>query len=203
MQSAMLLELLAARQGGSMNPALQDMLARLRAGGGTSGGRTVQDLLAQVSQSNPALSSILQQMNASPESQGAVIDAETIEVDTTARRSARQDYYRDAETSVDTEASAIPMLEEIRAQADAAAAELAVYRERLDRCAAALGACGLCWGCDPSCRACRGRGRPGFALPDDMLFEEMIVPVIRLVRANRAKPVVSSRSPSTQINAST
>src|SRR5258708_34415504 len=111
MQSAMLLELLAARQGGSMNPALQDMLARLRAGGGTSGGRTVQDLLAQVSQTNPALSSILQQMNASPESQGAVIDAETIEVDTTARRSARQDYYRDDVTSSDSEASAIPLLE--------------------------------------------------------------------------------------------
>lgn len=38
--------------------------------------------------------------------------------------------------------------------------------ERLDGLAEALGACAECWGEDPSCRRCRGRGRPGYYLPD-------------------------------------
>ena len=37
---------------------------------------------------------------------------------------------------------------------------------RLADIAAAVGACGLCWGEDPSCRCCRGRGRPGMVRPD-------------------------------------
>ncbi len=39
-------------------------------------------------------------------------------------------------------------------------------RERLDQLAEGLGACGECWGEDPACRRCRGRGRPGYYLPD-------------------------------------
>ena len=37
---------------------------------------------------------------------------------------------------------------------------------RLSELAAALGACGLCWGDDPACRGCHGRGRPGMVRPD-------------------------------------
>lgn len=37
---------------------------------------------------------------------------------------------------------------------------------RLTDLAAALGACGLCWGDDPACPGCRGRGRPGMVRPD-------------------------------------
>jgi hypothetical protein len=39
-------------------------------------------------------------------------------------------------------------------------------RDRLGELAAALGACGLCWGDDTSCPSCRGRGRPGMVRPD-------------------------------------
>ncbi|MEG3089109.1 hypothetical protein [Sphingomonas sp. PB4P5] len=38
--------------------------------------------------------------------------------------------------------------------------------QRLSGLAAALGACGLCWGDDPACLGCRGRGRPGMVRPD-------------------------------------
>lgn len=46
---------------------------------------------------------------------------------------------------------------------------LAAHRaatERLGDLAAALGACGWCWGEDDSCPSCRGRGRPGMVRPD-------------------------------------
>jgi len=38
--------------------------------------------------------------------------------------------------------------------------------EKLAELAAALGACGLCWGEDELCPSCRGRGRPGMVRPD-------------------------------------
>lgn len=37
---------------------------------------------------------------------------------------------------------------------------------RMSELAAALGACGLCWGEDSTCLGCRGRGRPGMIRPD-------------------------------------
>lgn len=48
-----------------------------------------------------------------------------------------------------------------------------VATQRLATLAAALGACGLCWGEDPSCRLCRGRGRPGMVRPDPHLRAEI------------------------------
>jgi len=38
--------------------------------------------------------------------------------------------------------------------------------ERLQNLAAALGACGICWGDDDGCPGCRGRGRIGMVRPD-------------------------------------
>jgi erythromycin esterase-like protein len=46
------------------------------------------------------------------------------------------------------------------------AAELDNAYERLADAAAIVGACGQCWGEDPRCRSCRGRGRPGRFAPD-------------------------------------
>jgi len=45
-------------------------------------------------------------------------------------------------------------------------AELKVLRERNDALAAALGACFLCFGTDPYCAECGGRGVPGSRLPE-------------------------------------
>lgn len=44
---------------------------------------------------------------------------------------------------------------------------------RLGLLAAALGACGLCWGEDDNCPGCRGRGSVGMIRPDPALRAEL------------------------------
>lgn len=58
-------------------------------------------------------------------------------------------------------------------------AEVARTGERCDRLAAALGACPACWGEDPTCRWCRGRGAPGALAPDPEEFTTWVVPAVR------------------------
>jgi hypothetical protein len=60
---------------------------------------------------------------------------------------------------------------------------------RLADLAAALGACGLCWGEDDSCPSCRGRGRPGMVRPDLELRA-------RLLGSSR-QPVAHAEPPTT------
>jgi hypothetical protein len=58
------------------------------------------------------------------------------------------------------------------------------HREACDRLAdlaAALGACGLCWGEDEHCPSCRGRGRPGMVRPDIELRTRLLGPPRRTV----------------------
>lgn len=63
--------------------------------------------------------------------------------------------------------------------AHALRAELARAHDLLDDLAAALGACAACWGADESCRACRGRGSPGWRIPDHALFDEIVAPAVK------------------------
>jgi hypothetical protein len=49
-------------------------------------------------------------------------------------------------------------------------------RDRLGKLAAALGACGLCWGENEACPSCRGRGRPGMVRPDPELRARLLGP---------------------------
>lgn len=49
---------------------------------------------------------------------------------------------------------------------------------RIDRLAGALGAC-RCWGRNPSCRWCAGRGRPGSLEIDPAAFEELVLPLFQ------------------------
>lgn len=60
---------------------------------------------------------------------------------------------------------------------------------RLADLAAALGACGLCWGEDDMCPSCRGRGRPGMVRPDPALRERLLGPF--------RQPVNHAESPTT------
>jgi hypothetical protein len=62
-------------------------------------------------------------------------------------------------------------------------AEVQELRLRCDALASALGACPLCWGVETACRVCRGRGGPGFSTPDRELFNELVVPAVRMVKA--------------------
>lgn len=68
------------------------------------------------------------------------------------------------------------------AQLERADRELRQLRVRSQRLAGALGACGSCWGEVPGCPECLGSGRPGRVMPDEKLFAELVLPVVRLVR---------------------
>ena len=70
--------------------------------------------------------------------------------------------------------------EAIRAFIEQQAAELDAVRLVLDDVAAALGACPSCFGADPQCRWCRGRGTPGFMPPEPDSFERLVLPALRV-----------------------
>ena len=73
--------------------------------------------------------------------------------------------------------------------------EVAALRDQADTLAAALGACSLCWGHDPRCRACRGRGSPGFAVPDEDAFNELVLPAVRTMRRQVTSPRSHTAAP--------
>ncbi len=60
---------------------------------------------------------------------------------------------------------------------------LAAHTEML---ACAVGACPLCWGLDIDCTKCAGEGKSGFFLPDEICFEQFVLPVInRILRQSK------------------
>jgi len=71
-------------------------------------------------------------------------------------------------------------------------AELHALRRRSDDLAAALGACYLCWGADPSCVRCFGAGRAGWGAIDESAFREYVLPVLRRKRAVNTVTVPSA-----------
>lgn len=93
-----------------------------------------------------------------------------------------QQEQEDAARDADAHHAAITQqqISELRRLADDLSAEVASLRTSLDAVAAALGACPGCWGEDPSCRWCRGRGRPGSMAPDPDGFELLVLPAVRL-----------------------
>ncbi|MBF2000369.1 MAG: hypothetical protein IGS38_06580 [Synechococcales cyanobacterium M58_A2018_015] len=58
---------------------------------------------------------------------------------------------------------------------------------RNDELAAALGACYLCWGEDPECPECQGKGQPGSIEPEWELFREWVLPAIKAVQVARSQ----------------
>ena len=98
---------------------------------------------------------------------------------------------------VDALRSEIDALRSDLAQTQARADKLSRYARRLSDeledahvmlgdLAAAFGACGLCWGADPRCRSCRGRGKPGRFAPDPELRARFFVEPVALPEASRA-----------------
>lgn len=60
----------------------------------------------------------------------------------------------------------------------------------------ALGACPNCWGEEPRCAQCLGRGRPGAFRCDPELFDAIVAPVI----ADRSPDVAFSAHPASDID---
>lgn len=74
-------------------------------------------------------------------------------------------------------------------------AEVAALRARNDAVAAALGACHLCFGDDPVCSECAGRGTPGSLLPEAIAFRQYVVPAVRRIRAAPARDAPARPAP--------
>jgi len=185
MQAALLLQMLASRQRGAGNTQITELLARMN-GAAAPDGQSTQDMLSQLAGTNPMLAALMQQMNAGSAGSGgqrALVDIEGEAVEVEASAQPATPDFNDAE------------LCELRARTERLTEELNLMRERVDRCAAALGACGACWGADPACRACRGHGRPGFSKPDESLFDELVLPAMRTLRSFQARPAPRSARP--------
>ena len=160
MDQTMLMSLLAARRGIAL-PTTPD-------GSIDPAALDSAALMQRLGQDNPQLAPLLQMMAAQKANAAGrdpmIIDSIAIEVDTVADE-----------------------LAALAAQLEAAHSEVKLLRERCDTIAAALGACALCWGHEPACRACRGLGLPGRSLPDEALFIEFVMPAVRLVRASQQR----------------
>jgi len=158
MDQSMLMSLLAARNGGAL-PTGPDGAVDFSA-------INPRDMMQKLSAGNPTVAAIMQMMEAQ---KAAAAAREPVVV---------EGVVEDVTT---------PDLDDLAVQLEVARAEVKLLRERCDTVAAALGACGLCWGQDQSCRACRGHGAPGHCIPDEELFCELVVPAVRLIHASRKR----------------
>ena len=79
-------------------------------------------------------------------------------------------------------------LRELKETVERVYAELEALRARNDLLAAAVGACFLCFGADPSCPECAGRGHPGSRAPEPSAYREFVLPVVRRTRARGLEP---------------
>jgi len=149
-----------------MDPQLLMSLLAARNGGALpEGAEDPQAMLARMAQENPTVATMLKMM----EAQKAASAREPLVIEA------------DATDAADSQFA------ELSTRLEEAQAEVRLLRERCDTVAAALGACGICWGHDSSCRACRGQGAPGRAIPDEQLFCEFVVPAVRLMHASRQR----------------
>ena len=177
----LLLEALRMSPGSVTDPALQALLSGtgLAEMGGTL--PSAQELLGQLESANPTMGLIAKYL--------------------TARRASESEILTDEDTVIDGEASYVEedqhlaqVVQRFEQVVNKLRAELGQLRARNDTCAAAVGACYLCWGEDPGCPACRGRGRPGFAMPDNQAFAQLVVPALRTLQAQKEVNQRNSKS---------
>ena len=187
MSSTALLDMLSARAAADNDPALTDMLARMRNASEAGSQPNMQELIAQMAQGNPILGLLAQQMaeRRSVEGEVASAEVETDGIDVEACTNEPDDGVQNVFATAYASANAEVL--QLRERLQSVQNELGALRDREDILAEALGACCLCWGEDNQCRACRGRGRPGFAMPDEEAFGELVLPAVRMFKACRTK----------------
>jgi hypothetical protein len=186
----LLMQMLAAG-GGVINPTVADLLAQLNSPG--ANGLNVEDLLARQVANNPMAAMLAKHFAEQKAVRAANEESSVIE----GEACAQTEELEQQQTGEFVEEH-LAELNGVRAELSGLTAELKLLQQRNDLLAAALGACCLCWGQNLDCRSCRGRGGPGFCIPDECLFEEFVVPAIRTLRAQRANhknsPPVQSRT---------
>ena len=74
-------------------------------------------------------------------------------------------------------------LARVRAEAKRLLSAHRIAVERLSELSAALGACGLCWGENPDCLGCRGRGHIGMIRPDTEIRARLLGPARQSIQA--------------------
>jgi hypothetical protein len=180
MMNQLLMQMLAA-QGGTANPMVADLLARMNSAG-PGGGVNVEELLAQQAATNPIAAMFAKQFTAQKAAREAIDESRVIDME--AAPTAKGEEEAAMAAAIEARAKE---LNEMRERMNTVLTELELLRQRNDTLAAAVGACCLCWGQNIDCRSCRGRGGPGFCIPDESLFEEFVLPAIRTLRAQKAK----------------
>ena len=146
---------------------------------GTPGGVGVEQLLAQMGESDPRVSLVSKYLASRRE-------AEEAEAEETAAHEAEA-----AAAEVEKQAA----LRSLQRMARSMYAELEELRGRNDMLAAALGACYLCWGDNATCEVCGGAGVPGAAPPDAELFAALVVPAARRMQRRRKRAGTPSAPP--------
>jgi hypothetical protein len=162
MDTQMLLAALAAKSGSSSDQAIQSLMAQVGLSPDGSSSLTKEDLIAKLSENNPALALLAQQMSQSKE--------DPVDED---------DELSDSEDEIELSYKRVQAAKNLRKKFDAMYEELYWHREKNDVLAAALGACYLCWGDDPQCEVCGGDGRPGAFEPDRKSFADIVIPAVK------------------------
>ena len=152
-------------------PDITPLLAPALAGGGSS----LQELLlSQLDTSDPTTALLVQMMaNQSQEADKASDDDEDGE-------SPRQ---RLKKLSV--------AFRQLRSKYERIQAEVKELQLRNDTCAAALGACYLCWGEFDECDICQGYGTVGHFPVEMQPFSEIVLPAVRAVKKQQHPPAIN------------
>lgn len=165
-----------------MNDLYQLMLGMMAGGEQAASARsTLMQMVSEQNGMDPSTQALLARALGPPAGEEAEAEAELyVSVDDAPARRRQQALHR------------------LRSRFDAMAEELDELRDRLDRLAAALGACAECWGEDPDCEVCVGTGTPGSFVPDPRLYRTLVSPACRAVRAGRERRLVRvTESPAT------
>lgn len=136
---------------------------------GAIGGDPMSLLMSQLTNNNPQAAMMIRMMEERERNRAA----EQAEEEQAAAAEAAAERERD--------------FNELRETVERACSELDVLRERNDILADALGACAQCFGADPLCETCHGRGAPGGRAPDPAGFRNFILPAVRRARAIDAR----------------
>jgi hypothetical protein len=164
-----------------MSADLNSMLQTMIANPGAMEAAATQALLSQFADDDPTanlLATYLSQRNATAQRE----EQPEEEIESEAAECAAE--LATLRERSDSSAAAV---RELRDRIETLFAELEILRERNDALARALGACALCWGDDVDCPICRGAGRPGFTVPEQRLFTQMLFPAISRFRRRNAE----------------
>ncbi len=129
-----------------------------------------EQLLAQSAANNPQLQAMLSMMQQSNE-------ADDVEVEDS-------EMERELALCKNKLGKAVARVKQLRCETEELNEALSAMIRFAEELAHAVGACSFCWGEDPSCRACRGRGKPGVFEPDPVLFEKYVHPAYRRSKVN-------------------